>query len=454
MASTYLSITPGAGSQKKATWSAWVKKSAVGAAHVWGAWSDATHFLFLDWQSSSNFLFRGKTSSYVIELETDAEYKDVNGWYHIVANVDTTESVEADRATIWINGVEQTSLSLSNYPALNSDLDFNTASHTTYIGRGGGSPESSYLDGYMAQFTFVDGTAYPASTFGATDASTGEWKPKGDASIRAAVTFGTNGYLLPFSNASYLGYDYQTSDRSGTTNDFAKSGDGYQSQDNPSNVFCTGNLLNWQTSYMMTLNQGGNTITGDTDSTWRTNYGTVGNTLGKYYYEAKCIALGTAANVGVCNLTTQIYDGWTSDNYVGSAGGWGYDNGGHKLNNDSATSGYGDTWTTGDIIGVAFDVTGGNIWFSKNGVWQNSATIGEIAAGTTTNAAFTGMDTTTLMSPATAYYVSTKWGYNFGNGYFSATQITSEGTNASGIGKFEYDVPTGYTAWSTKGFNE
>ena len=43
---------------------------------------------------------------------------------------------------------------------------------------------------------------------------------------------------------------------------------------------------------------------------------------------------------------------------------------------------------------------------------------------------------------------------NFGNGYFGTTAISSEGTNASGIGKFEYDVPTGYTALSTKGLNE
>ena len=43
---------------------------------------------------------------------------------------------------------------------------------------------------------------------------------------------------------------------------------------------------------------------------------------------------------------------------------------------------------------------------------------------------------------------------NFGNGYFGTTAISSEGTNASGIGKFEYDVPAGYTALSTKGLNE
>ena len=43
---------------------------------------------------------------------------------------------------------------------------------------------------------------------------------------------------------------------------------------------------------------------------------------------------------------------------------------------------------------------------------------------------------------------------NFGNGYFNTTAISSAGTNASGIGIFEYDVPTGYTALSTKGLNE
>ena len=42
---------------------------------------------------------------------------------------------------------------------------------------------------------------------------------------------------------------------------------------------------------------------------------------------------------------------------------------------------------------------------------------------------------------------------NYGNGYFGTTAVSSAGTNASGIGIFEYDVPTGYTALSTKGLN-
>ena len=44
--------------------------------------------------------------------------------------------------------------------------------------------------------------------------------------------------------------------------------------------------------------------------------------------------------------------------------------------------------------------------------------------------------------------------FNFGNGYFGTTAVSSAGTNASGIGIFEYDVPSGFTALSTKGLNE
>ena len=55
--------------------------------------------------------------------------------------------------------------------------------------------------------------------------------------------------------------------------------------------------------------------------------------------------------------------------------------------------------------------------------------------------------------PCMSGYDGNKAEFNFGNGYFSTTAITSEGTNASGVGKFEYDVPTNFTALSTKGLN-
>ena len=46
-----------------------------------------------------------------------------------------------------------------------------------------------------------------------------------------------------------------------------------------------------------------------------------------------------------------------------------------------------------------------------------------------------------------------EWRLNFGNGYFGTTAVSSAGTNASNNGIFEYNVPTGFTALSTKGLN-
>ena len=42
--------------------------------------------------------------------------------------------------------------------------------------------------------------------------------------------------------------------------------------------------------------------------------------------------------------------------------------------------------------------------------------------------------------------------FNFGNGYFGTTAITSAGSNGNGS-LFEYDVPSGYYALNTKNIN-
>ena len=53
--------------------------------------------------------------------------------------------------------------------------------------------------------------------------------------------------------------------------------------------------------------------------------------------------------------------------------------------NNSATS-FGNTYTTGDIIGIAMDLDNNKLYFSKNGTWQNS---GDPTSGSTgTGSAF------------------------------------------------------------------
>ena len=109
------------------------------------------------------------------------------------------------------------------------------------------------------------------------------------------------------------------------------------------------------------------------------------------------------------------------------------------------TSG-GATYAANDIIGVALDATNSKLYFSKNGSWQFSGdpsnNSGGISIAANLNYFF-----------VFGHYGSQGGSFNFGNGFFGTTAISSEGTNASGIGKFEYDVPTGFAALSTKGLN-
>ena len=102
------------------------------------------------------------------------------------------------------------------------------------------------------------------------------------------------------------------------------------------------------------------------------------------------------------------------------------------------------------------DLDNNKLYFSINGTWQNS---GDPTSGSTGTGA---ISITGTASNTTGFYhfACGKAGSdptsilaNFGNGYFGTTAVSSAGTNASDNGIFEYDVPTGYTALSTKGLN-
>ena len=67
------------------------------------------------------------------------------------------------------------------------------------------------------------------------------------------------------------------------------------------------------------------------------------------------------------------------------AGLWIYRNDAFKINNGTGIS-FGNTYGATDVIGVAFDVDSGKVWFAKNGTWQAS---GDPANGT--NAAYTNL---------------------------------------------------------------
>mgnify|MGYP001244705000 CR=1 FL=1 len=105
----------------------------------------------------------------------------------------------------------------------------------------------------------------------------------------------------------------------------------------------------------------------------------------------------------------------------------------------------------GDIMCLAVDMDNKRAYFRKNDdAWIKSANPVTGTNGLDISADYTAGK---AMIPAFAIYYPGVASLNFGNGYFGTTAVSSAGTNASDNGIFEYDVPTGYTALSTKGLN-
>ena len=108
--------------------------------------------------------------------------------------------------------------------------------------------------------------------------------------------------------------------------------------------------------------------------------------------------------------------------------------------------------SVGDIMMVAVDMDNKYAYFGVNGTWAKNGDPTSGSSGTGgLDISADYPDGSTLFFGTSVY--NTTGNINFGNGYFGTTAVSSAGTNASGIGIFEYDVPTGYTALSTKGLN-
>ena len=439
MATTRLTKTfSSSGNRNKWTISLWVKRGKLGSTQTLFACHQNSNYktrleIAADDELYFNDEYNGNTNGRIV---SNAKLRDTNAWYHIVGIWDKDNSTSDDKIRFYINGSRITSFSdTGNVPSNASTLNVDGQVHEF-----GSENSGNLFDGAMSHIHFCDGYAYEPTEFGETDATTGEWKIKTSPS----VSYGTNGFFI-------LKNGNGVTDQSPNSNDWTvAAGTLTKTEDCPSNVFCTMNPLDNQ-NQASTFTMGNNKIEWNTNN--KTNFATMAVNKGKFYWEMKYAnnAGGTDAMTGVCREVSRDGSDWVGHD----SHGWSYyASNGNKYTGGSGSS-YGNSWTTNNIIGVAFDADTRTLWFSKDGVWQNSATISEIAAGTTTNSAFTNFGTAgEFFFPATSGYDGNKIEFNFGNGYFSTTAITSAGSNASNIGLFEYDVPNNFTALSTKGLNE
>ena len=450
MANTYLSRTQSASptSATKGTLSFWIKRSLLGVSQYFmSVFQDSNNRVQAEFQADDTLrIIQKNSSSTTINIITNRVFRDSSSWYHVVLAFDTTQGTDSNRVKLYINGVQETSFSTSTYPGSGID-SFLTKGTAVSIGAYNGTGD--FTNGLMSHIHLCDGIQYQASDFGETDATTGEWKGKTSPS----VTYGTNGFFI-------LKDGNSVTDQSGRGNNFTVGGGTLTDlKDNPDNVFATLNPLQSLpvtngSTYAGLAYSNGNTTAAETYGHWRLCASTLAGATGKFYAEIKRISggtnnfyIGVASSKAVANNTNGYHYG-KGNNTVG------YDAGnGNIYVNDSGSS-YGSGYANGDIIGIALDVTNLKVYFSKNGVWQNSGVPTSGSTGTGAISLTAGEDSWHIgMSP-----FNTTGSCNFGNGYFGTTAVTTNSGNgysgAEGSSKFNYTVPAGYSALSTKGLNE
>jgi len=264
-ASARLTRTPASASNRKTyTISAWVKlgsldSSSIGTIFCAGdsSTSTSTHLYF--YLDQIRFYWGGAGGP---EWRTTQVFRDYSAWYHIVAAVDTNQSVLNDKLKLYINGVQVTSwVSQNSIGAIDTQIN-NTVAHAL----GSNAATAQYLfDGYMTEFNFIDGQQLTPNSFG-TSNGLGVWQP-----IRYGGSYGTNGFYLPFNagtssfaglfngSSQYLSLTANSSLQFGT-GDFTVEGWYYQNGTvNYGNIFST--TLSFGTTGGLRLSTGPNNNT-------------------------------------------------------------------------------------------------------------------------------------------------------------------------------------------------
>ena len=449
-ASAYFNRTPASATNRQTwTWSGWIKRGVLGSQCDLFCGDSSTTISEINIGSDDTLKFW--QSGTTLARQSTAVFRDPSAWYHIVVVLDTTNATAQNRCRMYVNGVEITTWTTNNTITQNAQFGINTA---TAHNLGRSTAANIYFDGYLTEINFIDGQALTPSSFGETNSITGVWQPK-----KYAGTYGTNGFYLNFSDnsnntATTIGKDYSGNGNNWTPNNInvsaytgtppnntsydsmldVPSGSGYADGGNGRGNYATLNPLDKNAG---TTPSNAN-LTWTASTPWRPARATFGMTTGKWYWEVT--ASGANCMVGIGTATAAIGD----NNYPGKdANGWGYfDSNGNKFNNGSGSA-YGASYTTNDVIGVAFDADSGTLTFYKNNASQGTAftgltsgpyfpmignegstsyhNFGQRPFSYTPPTGFKALNTTNLSDPTVKN----------GAGYFAATLYTGNNTSQS-----------------------
>ena len=420
------------------TLSAWVKRGKLAQSNPQSIWayqdgtSNASRFLPHFDNGSDQFFVYAQPSSgsgTAIGLKTNREFRDLSAWYHILVEIDTTQSTSSNRVKLYINGTQETSFGTETYPDQNYVVKYMSSTSTSHVGNGGGGSNNYYFSGYMAEVCFVDGKALGPTSFGEFDSANPTiWKPKEILTqSNPQLDFGTNGFYLQFKNSSSLGTDSSTGGNNFTVNNLTSID---QTTDTCTNNFATLNALSSR-SNNGTFSEGNTKFVGTMDGDW--TVGTMAATAGKWYWEVKA----NEANYLMLGITTTDI---ISDNPTGSLSGdgfMGFRNTDKFYNFGTlVTSSY--SFSDNDIFSFMLDLDAGDCEFYQNDTLKQTITLP------------TDKGDTWIPIIGDTYDVTDgNYNINFGN---PSVTISSGNSDPNGHGNFEYTTKTGY-AWNTTNLN-
>jgi hypothetical protein len=414
----YFQRTPSSsGSRTTWTWNAWVKLGSIGQTEVLftartagqsahgQVYFEAGKLAWDEYNGASNTLRR----------HTTQVFRDPSAWYMVTIVADTTNATASNRGRVYINGTQVTEFSVNVNPSQNQVLETNqNITHRI----GANTNNLQYFNGYLAEVNFIDGQALDPTDFGET--KSGVWIPKSYSG-----TYGTNGFYLDFGNAGSLGADTSGNSNDWTSNNLEATD---QVPDSPTNNFATLNPLEAGNG---TYAEGNLKFSANTASAHQMASSTASISSGKWYAEILIqVVGGTYPHVGITPVAT------SNATYVGNNG-YGYRSDGKKQALAASAESYGASYTTGDIIGIAFDADSGSITFYKNGSSQGVAD--------------SSIDTSTTWRFSNSLYSTGGISIaNFGQDSSFAGNKTAQGnTDANGRGDFFYAPPAGFLALCT-----
>ena len=357
------------------------------------------------------------------EWNTTAKFRDIGAWYHVVAQLDNTQSTFANRCKLFVNGVEYATSSSGS--STQSSATAIIGNGTTSVGNSyyGGAYQGNWFGGYMAQVAMIQGVIHAPTDFGEFDEDSGIWKPIDITGL----TYASYSFLLDFEDSSNLGNNASGSGLADLTEAGLAATD--QSTDTCTNNSCTMNPLNMPISNQPTFSEGNlKTVTSSSGSGRFGGTSTFGVTQGKWYVEAKATVGSTYSrnSIGVSYNPAEMARNNSDNTLTDTSYAWGWDSSGGDVYHDSSVVVNYATYTTGDICQIFLDLDNHKLYYGKNGTLQSSTGISLDTGQTYFIAQIDrtgGSDTSTFE-------------FNFGSPIYAISSSNTDGE----YGNFEYST--------------